>query len=388
MTPAMPHQTIRPIGVVGRGPLARGILGELRDAEVELRSFDAPPTGTELEDLGCLVFADDDDASNVDVVLHTRQRKPSLPLVVRLFDPVLEEYLSSASPDIKVLSMSSVAVPTLSEVIGDAPMSTASVIARFRAFTGKLDRLLLVALGFVVSITFGGTAFFAKAMSLSLVDAFYFVITTMTTTGYGDISPKDHPSYVKIGAAALMVASATTFAIFFALVSDWVFARRLDVVLGRVPTRFANHVVLIGGGHMSARLASTLRSIGQRALIIEREADNPLLTVLRALGHHVLIGDATKEQTLQLAGAERARSILVLTSQDAHNLHIALIARSLSRGRVWARIDSPLLAQHITENSSILAGSPLHMAARAFAQEALALASRSPDSSGGALGRP
>ena len=117
---------------------------------------------------------------------------------------------------------------------------------------------------------------------------------------------------------------------------------------------------------MSARLAGILRERGQSAIIVEREADNPLVSVLRSLGHHVLVADATKEQTLRLAGADRARSLLVLTSQDARNLHIALMARGLSQATGWARIDTSLRAHHVTTNSAIRAGSPLLMAARAF----------------------
>ena len=115
--------------------------------------------------------------------------------------------------------------------------------------------------------------------------------------------------------------------------------------------------------------------LGDTALVIEHDAENPLITVLRAQGHQVLVADASKEQTLRLAGTERARALLAMTNQDARNLHIALIAKSLSRSaEVWARIDSPPLAHHVTANSSIRASSPLLLAARAFAEEALARA--------------
>jgi voltage-gated potassium channel len=138
-----------------------------------------------------------------------------------------------------------------------------------------------------------------------------------------------------------------------------------------MPTRWSNHVILVGAGHMTARLAAVLRSRGQRALVIEHDPENPLIAVLRAQGHQVLVADASQDRTLRLAGADRARTLLALTSQDARNLHIALIAKRLSaRVNAWARIDSPPLAGHVTSTSAIRASSPLLMAARAFAQEA------------------
>jgi len=373
-------QETSPIGVVGSGPLVQGISAELEQRGRAFLVTTTVPSGPALSALGCLVLAEDDDALNVDAALHARQEQPTLPIVVRVFDPVLEEYLSKTSPDIAVLSMSSVAVPSLVELVGDEAMSSASLASWFGAFGGKLDRLLLMALGFAVALTLLGTLFFSHAMQLSLVDAFYFVVTTITTTGYGDITPKDQSALVKLSTAALMFLGTGTFALLFALLSDWIFARRLDVVLGRVPTRWTNHVILVGAGNMSARLAALLLERGQRALVIENDAENPLISVLRAQGHQVLVADATKEQTLRLAGADRARTLLAMTSEDARNLHVALIAKTLSqRSNVWARIDSPPLARHITRNSSIRASSPLLMAARAFAEEALTRARQRQD---------
>ncbi|HEX2678534.1 MAG TPA: NAD(P)-binding protein, partial [Polyangiales bacterium] len=135
------------------------------------------------------------------------------------------------------------------------------------------------------------------------------------------------------------------------------------------------HVVLIGAGNMSARLAGVLHGRGQRALVIENDADNPLVPVLQAHGHQVVIADASKEASLRLAGADRASTILVLTDRDSQNLHIALVARSLSeKATVCARIDSPALARHVGTHAAIRASSPLLAAARAFAEEATRLA--------------
>jgi len=369
---SMSHDGARPIGVVGRGALVDAIALELARHGHPFRTSAEPYRESELAELGCLVIGDDDDALNVDVALHARKECPGLPIVVRVFDPVLEEYLSSTTSDIAVLSMSGVAVPSLLALVGEGRASNAGFGVWLGSLGGGLDRLLLFALGFALALTLLGTLLFARLMSLPLVDAFYFVVTTITTTGYGDITPKDHGFAVKLATTALMLLGTVTLALIFALLSDWVFARRLDVVLGRVPTRWQNHVILVGAGHMATRLAAVLCERGQRVLVVEKDPDNPLIVVLRAQGHQVLVADATKEQTLRLAGAERARSLLVMTERDARNLHVALVARRVSeRPTVWARIDSPPLAQHVTEHSSIRASSPLLLAARAFAAEAL-----------------
>ncbi|MDB4987977.1 MAG: hypothetical protein JWN04_3155 [Myxococcaceae bacterium] len=371
MTSTAPLTPACPIGVVGTGLLARGITRELQQAGHAVVELPHAPTGQELAALACLVLADDDDDGNVESALRAREELPSLPLVVRVFDPTLEKYLTETSPEIIVLSMSGVVSPGLLEYTGNARSSPLGLRPWLAGFTGKIDRLLLAGLAFVLGLTLAGTVFFAATMRLSAVDALYFVVATITTTGYGDITPKDHGSLVKLTATAFMVLGASAFAVVFALVSEWVFARRLDIVLGRVPTRASGHVVIVGAGNMALRLAAMVAARGQRALIIEQQNDHPSLSALRSLGHHVIIADAAQEAALQLAGVERASSVLVLTERDAKNLHIALVARGLSAAAtVWARIDSPHLAHHVTANGSISAGSPLLLAARAFAREA------------------
>ena len=49
----------------------------------------------------------------------------------------------------------------------------------FRALAGAVVMLLLV-----------GTLFYSLNQDWSLVDAFYFSVTTLTTVGYGDLSPE------------------------------------------------------------------------------------------------------------------------------------------------------------------------------------------------------
>ena len=56
------------------------------------------------------------------------------------------------------------------------------------------------------------------------------------------------------------------------------------------------------------------------------------LPAARALGASVVIGDATSTEVLRRAGLTRARALAALTSIDAVNLEVALVARGLHPG--------------------------------------------------------
>ena len=174
------------------------------------------------------------------------------------------------------------------------------------------------------------TLFFASALDLSYIDALYFVSTTVTTVGYGDIALRDASTPVKLIGIVLMFAGAAFIALLFGLFTDWVVSRRLDIVAGRVRVRGSGHIVIAGGGNIGVRVADRLRGQDHRVVIIERNADNKNIEPLRANGHHVILADAARDATLSLAKVEDSAAMLCLTDSDAVNFQIALLVRARS----------------------------------------------------------
>lgn len=93
------------------------------------------------------------------------------------------------------------------------------------------------------------------------------------------------------------------------------------------------------------------------------------MSELRARGHHVIIANATSEDTLALAGLDAAALLMAVTDSDAVNLEIALHARARGVPTV-IRLVSPELSAHVCERGDAIALSPVAAAAAAFVEAA------------------
>ena len=334
-----------------------------------------------LRSTSVLVLAADDDAANVDLALTARRVRLDLPLVVRVFEEALAAYLRKTLDGVTILSMSALAAPafgeaTLHAIAGRETRHSDTVLSatksRVHYRRAVFDRVYLAAIFAIVATVLMFTVFFANALDLSYIDAMYFVWTTVTTVGYGDIALRDSSNLVKIVGMVLMFAGAAFIALLFGLFTDWVVGRRLEMVSGRVRVRGNGHIVIAGGGNVGFRVADRLREKGQRAVIIERNADNKNIEALRSSGHHVILADAARDATLSLAKVEDSAAVLCLTDSDAVNFQIALLVRAQSTDvPLIIRVVSPELSAHVSEHGHAVAMSSIAIAAEAFAKAAL-----------------
>jgi D-arabinose 1-dehydrogenase-like Zn-dependent alcohol dehydrogenase len=194
----------------------------------------------------------------------------------------------------------------------------------------------------------------------------------VTTVGYGDIALRDASDAAKLVGMGVMFAGAAFIAALYALFTGSVVARRLDAIRGRLPVRGGGHIVVAGAGHVGVRAARILAGHGHRVVAIERDGDSRHVSALRAEGHHVIVADASVDETLDLARVETAAVVLALTDSDATNLHVALAVRRAHPGvPVVVRLASPELSAHVAARHDALAASSLAIASEAFARAAL-----------------
>lgn len=134
-----------------------------------------------------------------------------------------------------------------------------------------------------------------------------------------------------------------------------------------------DHVILIGLGRLGLRTFHLLRRMGQDVVVIEKDERNQYLDDVRRDGSPLLIADARREAWLVEAGVLRARSILLVTTDDLANLEIALDARRLNPAiHVVLRMFDPNMADKVREGFQIRTSlSQATLAAPAFAAAAL-----------------
>jgi Trk K+ transport system NAD-binding subunit len=175
---------------------------------------------------------------------------------------------------------------------------------------------------------------------MSWVDALYFTIETITTTGYGDFSFAHQETWLRLFAAGLMFGGATTIALLVAFIADVLLSRRFVFGAARPRVRhLRNHVIVVGLSALGMRVVTELVRAGHDVAVIEINEDNRFLSAAHELDVPVIFGDATLLQTLDSARIDRARAVAVLTRDDMINIETGIVLAEMLGPRVMPKIN-------------------------------------------------
>ena len=173
---------------------------------------------------------------------------------------------------------------------------------------------------------------------LSVLNAAYFTVETVTTVGYGDFFFRGQSPALMAGAICLMLLGAMFVAVFFAMLTNMIVSRRLEESLGRQRiTGLSGHVIVIGLGTVGTRVIQRLVAAGRDVVAVDKDESNRRLGPIRALGVPVIIADATLPQTLEAASLPNAAAVAVVTSDDLANLETGLAVRD-QLGERWKSV--------------------------------------------------
>jgi voltage-gated potassium channel Kch len=175
---------------------------------------------------------------------------------------------------------------------------------------------------------------------MSWIDALYFTVETITTTGYGDFSFGHQVIWLRLFAAMLMFSGATTIALLVAFIADVLLSQRFVLAAARPRARhLRNHIIVVGLSELGIRVVTDLVTSGHDVAVIERDEENRFVSVARELDVPVIFGDATLLQTLESARVDRARAVAVVTRDDMINIETGIILAEMLGPRVLPEIN-------------------------------------------------
>lgn len=166
---------------------------------------------------------------------------------------------------------------------------------------------------------------------LTFIDSLYYSAVSLSTTGYGDITPvSERARLVNIffvtpsRVAFLMLLVGTTLSV---LTEDS--RKTLQIQQWRQNVR--NHTVVIGYGTKGRSAVDALLAGGAAPSSVVVIDTNPVaLSHAEKRGLVTVHGNATKSDVLRIAGANKARSVVVAPSSDDTAVLVTLSARELA----------------------------------------------------------
>jgi voltage-gated potassium channel len=187
--------------------------------------------------------------------------------------------------------------------------------------------------------------------SVDFLDAFYYATVTLSTTGYGDITP------VSDSARLTNIFVITPLRVLFLII---LVGTTLEVLtertreewrLNRWRSTLRDHTVVIGFGTKGRSAIQTVCTTGlKKEQVVVVDPSNKVIDAATSEGFAGVIGDATRSEVLKRAEVHRARQIIIAPQRDDTAVLVTLTARQLNRGaKIVAAVreeeNAPLLKQ-------------------------------------------
>lgn len=166
---------------------------------------------------------------------------------------------------------------------------------------------------------------------LSLLDALYMTIITISTVGFQEVRPLSTDGRLFTMVLVLLGVGAGAYT--FGTIAEFLIAGELAGTLKRrrlmrAIERLHGHYVVCGYGRVGEQVARGLTDEGIPCVIVDQAGE--AIQRCEQCGILYVMGDATEDETLLRAGIQRARGLVAVLDNDAENVFVVLSARSLN----------------------------------------------------------
>jgi voltage-gated potassium channel len=175
---------------------------------------------------------------------------------------------------------------------------------------------------------------------VGVLDALYFGAVSVTSTGYGDITPVSDGA--RLVNTFIVMPAGVLFLVILVSTTLEVLAERTRTVYREKRWRrtLQDHTIVCGYGVKGRAAIETLRAHGiepDAIVVIDARAD--AAEEARRAGHAGVVADASASSALEAAGVREAAAVVVTPDRDDAAVLITLTARELNpRARIVASV--------------------------------------------------
>ena len=219
-----------------------------------------------------------------------------------------------------------------------------------------------------------GSAGYVVIEGWSVFDAAYMTVVTMTTVGYAEVRPLSSAGrafnlFVMLGGVGLMLYILTVTV--QAVVEDEVLKglfrrRRMRAKLDALD----RHYIICGYGRVGREVAAVF--LGEDAPFVVVDASEAAVEDAESDGILAVRGNATHNETLRMAGVERARGLIAASGSDSDNVVITLTASAINPTlNIVARADDAETTEKLTVAGAGRVVTPARIGGRRMALSAI-----------------
>ncbi len=196
----------------------------------------------------------------------------------------------------------------------------------------------------------------------TLFDALYWALVTMSTVGFGDITPVTQEGraitliIIVVGVGLISFATSIIVSAF----SEKMDEIKIDRVLYKIKD-LENFYIICGYTNLSSLLAEKLQREDENFVIID--SDEEKVSEAQSNGYLAYNADASNQETFKTFDFEKVKAVLILTKKEIHNIYICLNIRSFSKDVFLISIAS----DKISEKKLKLAGANYLISPHEFA---------------------
>jgi Trk K+ transport system NAD-binding subunit len=216
-----------------------------------------------------------------------------------------------------------------------------------RIFGPRASRTLRIALISLLAVLIVGTVLLAVLDNdhLNVWTAAYITVLSVVSGANADLTLPGWEQFIQ---AILALAGIALVPVITAAVVEAVVNARLALESGRLRGPIREHVVVIGLGNVGTRVIQHLHTLGVDVVAVDRTDQARGATLARELGIPLIIGDASREETLREASLQSARALVATSTDDVVNLEAAMLTRAVNPdARVVLRLFDGDLANRV-----------------------------------------